>query len=205
MARYLGPRCKLARREGVDLMLTSGIRPMQDKCKLDTAPGQFGKRGRLSDYGVQMRMKQLIRRYYGVLEKQFRRYYKLADKQRGSTGLNLLQILESRLDNVVYRLGFASTRAEARQLVTHGAILVNQHAINIPSYLVKPGDSITVREAAKAQLRIKAALELSNQRADVAWIEVNSKDMSGTYKRLPDASELPPEFKVNLVVELYSK
>lgn len=206
MARYRGATCKLSRREGTDLQLKSGIRDVNTKCKLDSPPGQHGsRRGRLSDYGVQLRMKQLIRRYYAVLEKQFRRYYKMADAKKGNTGENLLQLLESRLDNVVYRLGFASTRAEARQLVAHKSVLVNGEVVNISSYTLQPNDVISVREKAKKQLRITAALELSAQRAACEWIEVDAKKMEGTFKRYPDLNELPEEFKVNLVIELYSK
>ena len=206
MARYIGPKCRLSRREGTDLQLKSGIRAIESKCKLDTPPGSQGaRRGRLSDYGVQLRMKQLLRRYYGVLEKQFRRYYKAADRLRGATGDNLLKLLEARLDNVVYRMGFASTRAEARQLVSHQAILVNGKTVNIPSYSVKPNDVISIRERAKGQLRIKAALELAGQRTQPEWLEVDSQKLTGTFKAFPDTSELPNEFKVNLVVEFYSK
>lgn len=206
MAKYRGPKCKLSRREGTDLQLKSGIRAIESKCKLSNPPGQHGqKRGRLTDYGVQLRMKQLIRRYYGVLEKQFRRSYHEAERIKGSTGENLLRLLESRLDNVVYRIGFASTRAEARQLVNHKAILVNGKVVNIPSYQVKPGDVVTVRDKAKSQLRIVAALDLAKQRGPVDWIEVNSKEFSGQFKAYPELSDLPAEFKVNMVVELYSK
>jgi small subunit ribosomal protein S4 len=197
----------LSRREGVDLRLKSDIRPVESKCKFSTVPGQHtGSRGRLSDYGMMLRMKQVIRRYYGVLEKQFRRFYKEADRMRGSTGDNLLRLLESRLDNVVYRLGFAATRAEARQLVTHRSILVNGEVVNIPSYLVKPNDVIEVREKSKTQLRIKGALELAPQRGvQPHWLEVDAKNMRGVFKHHPDPSDYPSEFKVNLVVELYSK
>lgn len=206
MARYIGPKCKLSRREGTDLLLKSGIKPIDAKCSLNTAPGQHGgRRGRLSDYGLQLRMKQMIRRYYGVLEKQFRRYYKEADRQRGSTGENLLRLLESRLDNVVYRMGFASTRAEARQLVTHKAVIVNGVVTNIPSYLVKPGDVIEIRDKAKKQLRIGAALELAQQRAQSGWVDVDTTALKGVYKAYPDAEDFPSEFKVSLVVELFSK
>lgn len=206
MAKYTGPKCKLSRREGTDLQLKSGIRGVESKCKLDTPPGQHGaRRSRTTDYGIMLRMKQLIRRYYGVLEKQFRRYYEQADRKKGSTGDNLLHILESRLDNVVYRMGFASTRAEARQLVNHNAILVNGAMVNIPSYQVKPNDEIEIRDKAKGQLRIKAALDLAEQRSQPEWLEVDSKKMRGTFKVYPDMSDLPAEFKVNLVVEYYSK
>ena len=206
MAKYTGPKCRLSRREGSDLQLKSGIRPIESKCKLDTLPGMHNvRRGRSSDYGVQLRMKQLLRRYYGLLERQFRRYYRAADQRGGNTGENLLLMLESRLDNIIYRMGFASTRAEARQLVNHRAVLVNGNVINIPSYQVRVSDEITVREKAKKQLRIKAALDVAAQRARFEWIEVDSKQMKGILKRYPDMSELPAEFKVNLVIELYSK
>jgi small subunit ribosomal protein S4 len=206
MSKYIGPKCRLSRREGTDLQLKSGIRPIESKCKLDTLPGQFGqRRGRLTDYGVQLRMKQLIRRYYGVLERQFRNYYEEADRGRGSTGEQLLKILESRLDNVVYRMGFAATRAEARQLVSHGALAVNGTRVTIPSYRVKPNDVVEVREKSKAQLRIGAALELAQQRKQPEWLDVDAKQKRGIFKSYPDMSELPSEFKVNLVVELYSK
>lgn len=206
MARYLGPTCRLARREKTDLGHKSGIRALDSKCNLERTPGQhWQRRTRTTDYGLQLRMKQMIRRYYGVLEKQFRSYYKAADRLKGSTGDNLLQILESRLDNVVYRMGFAATRAEARQLVSHKAILVNGHCVNIPSYSVKPGDQIAIRERAKGQLRIKAALDLAAQRQVFSWVDVDTKAMIGSFKEMPDVSELPAEFKVNLVVELYSK
>jgi len=207
MARYRGATCKLSRGVGTDLQLKSGVRSIDTKCKLDRPPGQHGqqRRARLSDYGVQLRMKQTIRRYYGMLERQFVRYYHLADRQKGSTGENLLRLLESRLDNVVYRMGFASTRAEARQLVGHGAILVNGRRVNIPSYFVKPDDVIDISEKGKKQLRIAGALELSKTRVTIEWLEVDIKQMRGTFKRYPELSDLPAEFKVNLVVELYSK
>lgn len=205
MARYLGPTCKLARREGTDLYLKSGVRPLDSKCKLDTAPGMHGvRRGRLSDYGVQLREKQKVRRMYGVLEKQFRGYYKEAARRKGATGENLLQLLESRLDNVVYRMGFGSTRAESRQLVSHKSILVNGGTVNIPSYQVKENDVVSIREKAKAQLRIKSALDLSAQR-EVEWVEVNNTKLEGTFKRVPDRADLPAEINENLIVELYSK
>lgn len=206
MAKYTGPKCKLSRREGTDLFLKSGVRALDSKCKADTAPGQHGvRRGRLSEYGVQLRQKQLIRRLYGVLEKQFRNYYKKAVKKKGATGEILLSLLEARLDNVVYRSGFASTRAEARQLVNHKAITVNDAVVNIASYNVVPGDIVAVREKAKAQGRIKAALELNEQRQPCEWIDVDTKAMQATFKALPDRSELPAELNENLVVELYSK
>ena len=206
MAKYIGPKCKLSRREGTDLFLKSGVRALTSKCNVDTAPGQHGlKRGRLSDYGVQFRQKQLIRRLYGVLERQFSNYYKKASKLKGSTGENLLKLLEQRLDNVVYRSGFASTRAEARQLVNHKGILVNGESVNIPSYSVVPGDIIEVREKSKSQGRIQAALELSEQRAPCEWLEIDRKVMKSTFKALPERSELPAELNEHLVVELYSK
>ena len=206
MARYLGPKCKLSRREGTDLNLKSGIRADDTKCHPERKPGQhWQRRSRLTDYGTQLRMKQMIRRYYGVLEKQFRNYYKKADNIKGSTGDNLLMLLESRLDNVVYRMGFAVTRAEARQLVSHRSILVNGCTVNIPSYQLMPGDVVSLREKSKKQLRIAAALDLATQRPAVDWVEVNAKDKSAVYLRLPEPSQLPEEFKVNLVVELYSK
>lgn len=206
MARYLGPKCLLSRRERTDLQLKSGIRAIDSKCNIERIPGMhWQRRGRTTDYGVQLRMKQMIKRYYDVLEKQFRNYYRQADRLRGSTGDNLLSLLEKRLDNVVYRMGFAATRAEARQLVSHKAMLVNGEVVNIPSYQVKPGDLIEVRSRAKKQLRIKGALELAQLRSTVSWIEVDIKKMVGTFKDKPDITELPAEFKVNLVVELYSK
>ncbi|MGH1487241.1 MAG: 30S ribosomal protein S4 [Cellvibrionaceae bacterium] len=205
MARYLGPTCKLSRREGTDLYLKSGVRPLDSKCKLETAPGMHGvRRGRLSDYGVQLREKQKVRRMYGVLEKQFRGYYTEAARRKGATGENLLQLLESRLDNVVYRMGFGSTRAEARQLVSHKSILVNGTTVNVPSYQVKADDVISIREKAKSQLRIKHALELAAQR-EVEWVEVNNTKLEGTFKRAPDRADLPAEINENLIVELYSK
>lgn len=206
MARYLGPKCRLSRREKTDLQLKSGIRGIDTKCNLERTPGQhWQRRGRSTDYGTQLRMKQLIRRYYGILEKQFRNYYKKADHMKGSTGDNLLQLLESRLDNVVYRMGFAATRAEARQLVVHKAVLVNGTIVNIPSYTVQPNDVIEIREKAKKQLRIIAALDLAQQREPISWLDIDTKKFSGIFKNLPEVSELPKEFKVNLVVELYSK
>lgn len=206
MARYIGPKCKLARREGTDLFLKSGVRSLESKCKIDTPPGQAGqKRGRLSDYGLQLREKQKVRRIYGVLEKQFRNYYKEAARIKGATGENLLQLLEQRLDNVVFRMGYASTRSEARQLVSHAAILVNGQKCNIPSYKVQPGDAISVREKSKKQTRIQAALELAEQRGDLTWIEVDRKAMEGTFKSVPDRSDLSAEINEQLIVELYSK
>jgi len=206
MARYIGPKLKLARREGVDLMLKSGVRAIEDKCKIDQTPGMHGsKRARLSDYGLQLREKQKVRRIYGVLEKQFRNYYKEAARLKGATGENLLKLLESRLDNVVYRMGFASTRSEARQLVSHKAILVNGKVVNIPSYQVSPSDVIAVREKAKKQARIGAALELAAQRERPVWVEVDDKKMEGVFKNVPERSDLPSDINENLIVELYSK
>lgn len=194
------------RREGTDLHLKSGVRPIESKCKLAVAPGQHGqKRGRLSDYGVQLRQKQMIRRIYGVLERQFRNYYHKASKQKGITGELLLKLLESRLDNVVYRMGFGSTRAEARQLVSHRFVLVNGRIVNIPSYHVVPGDVIEIKEKGKNQGRIQAALELAKQRTLPQWVEVDAKGVQGIFKAVPDRSELPAEYNENLIVELYSK
>lgn len=206
MARYLGPKLKLSRREGTDLFLKSGVRAIDSKCKLEAAPGQHGaRRGRLSDYGLQLREKQKVRRMFGVLEKQFRNYYKEAARLKGNTGENLLQLLETRLDNVVYRMGFASTRAEARQLVSHKAIIVNGQVVNIPSYKVKPEDVLSIREKAKKQARIGAALELAEQREKPTWVEVDSKEMQGTFKRLPERADLSADINEQLIVELYSK
>lgn len=206
MARYIGPKCKLARREGTDLFLKSGIRSIESKCKIDQIPGQHGgRRAKVTEYGLQLREKQKVRRIYGVLEKKFRLYYKEADRRKGSTGVNLLQILESRLDNVVYRMGFASTRAEARQLVSHKAIAVNGQTVNIPSYEVKPSDVISVREKAKNQQRIKTAIDLRTQMGHVGWVEVDADKLEGTFKNLPDRSDLSADIAENLIVELYSK
>jgi len=206
MARYIGPKLKLSRREGTDLFLKSGVRPIESKCKIDHPPGQHGqRRTRLTDYAVQLREKQKVRRIYGVLEKQFRNYYKKADRQKGATGENLLKLLESRLDNVVYRMGFGSTRAESRQLVSHKSITVNGTVVNIASYQVRPDDTVTVTEKSRAQLRIQAALQLASQRAAVEWVDLDSGNLQGVFKRLPDREELPVEINENLIVELYSK
>lgn len=206
MARYLGPKCKLSRREGTDLFLKSGVRPIDSKCKTDTIPGQHGqRRGRLSDYGVQLREKQKVRRTYGVLEKQFRGYYKEAARQKGATGENLLQLLECRLDNVVYRMGFGSTRAECRQLVSHKAITVNGEVVNIPSYNINAGDVVAIRAKAKEQLRIKSALDLASQRGLIDWVSVDSGKLEGKFTRRPDRTDLPQEINESLIVELYSK
>lgn len=206
MARYIGPKCKLSRREGTDLQLKSGVRALETKCKVDAIPGQHGaRRGRLSDYGVQLREKQKVRRIYGVLEKQFRNYYKDAARQKGATGENLLQMLESRLDNVVYRIGFGSTRAESRQLVSHKAILVNGTAVNIPSYQVQAGDIISLREKAQKQLRVQSAMALAAQRGEPEWIDVSSEKLEAVFKAVPDRQDLSSEINENLIVELYSK
>jgi small subunit ribosomal protein S4 len=206
MARYLGPKLKLSRREGTDLFLKSGVRAIDSKCKLETAPGQHGARkGRLSDYGLQLREKQKVRRIYGVLEKQFRNYYKEAARLKGNTGENLLQLLEQRLDNVVYRMGYASTRAEARQLVSHKAIVVNGQVVNIPSFKVSAEDNVEIREKAKKQARITAAIEIAEQREKPTWVEVDTKKLAGIFKRLPERSDLSAEINEQLIVELYSK
>ncbi len=206
MARYLGPTCKLSRREGTDLFLKSGIRPLESKCRAESIPGQHGaRRSRLSDYGVQLREKQKVRRIYGVLEKQFRNYYKESARTPGATGENLLNLLERRLDNVVYRMGFGSTRAEARQLVAHNSVLVNGRKANIASFRVGEGDVISIRERAKSQLRIQSSLQLAAQRSEIEWVDVDINKMEGTFKREPDRSDLPAEINENLIVELYSK
>jgi small subunit ribosomal protein S4 len=201
-----GPRLKLSRREGTDLFLTSGVRPYNSKCKSEKLPGQQGeKHQRLSDFGKQKREKQKIKRFYGVLEKQFRNYYKKAAGQKGSTGENLMILLEKRLDNVVYRMGFACTRAEARQLVSHKAVLINEQVVNIPSYLVKPGDVVTIRQKARGQGRIQAAIALSEQRAACDWLTVEASSFKGTFTTAPTLSDVSQLYNVNLVVELYSK
>jgi len=206
MARYIGPTCKLSRREGTDLFLKSGAKALDSKCNLESAPGMHGaRRGRLSEYGTQLREKQKVRRIYGVLEKQFRGYYKEAARRKGATGENLLQILEQRLDNVVYRMGFGSTRAESRQLVSHKAILVNDKVVNIASFQVKAGDTVSVREKAKNQLRVKNAIELAGNRGTVEWIEIDTGKLAGTFKSVPERADLPSEINENLIVELYSK
>lgn len=207
MARYIGPKCKLARREGTDLFLKSGVRSIESKCKIDQLPGQHGAgRKRTTEYGTQLREKQKVRRIYGVLEKKFRMYYKEADRRKGSTGVNLLQLLETRLDNVVYRMGFAATRAEARQLVSHKAIHVNGSSVNIPSYEVNAGDVVSIREKSRNQTRIATALEFNAQAAgSVGWVDVDSSKFEGTFKTVPDRSDLPAEISENLIVEFYSK
>jgi small subunit ribosomal protein S4 len=207
MARYRGPTCKLARREGTDLFLKSAIKPIDAKCKFETPPGQAkaARKGRTSDYGLQLREKQKLRRMYGVLERQFRNTYRRASQMKGSTGENLLKLLEGRLDNVVYRMGFAATRAEARQLVNHRGVTVNEKIVNIPSFQVTAGDVIAIRERARAQLRIKNALTIASQAGFPEWVEVDETAMSGTLKALPGRDDILPDINENLVVELYSK
>ncbi len=209
MARYIGPTCKLARREGADLSLKSPARALDSKCKLENKPGQHGaaaKRGKLSDYAVQLREKQKVKRIYGLLERQFRNYYKKASGKKGNTGESLLQLLESRLDNVVYRLGFAVTRPSARQLVSHNGVTVNGKPVNLPSYQVRPGDVIALTEKAARQLRVKEAMTLS-QEMDLAphWIEVDANKFTGVFKAVPDRADLPSDINEALIVELYSK
>jgi len=206
MARYIGPKCKLSRREGTDLFLKSGVRSLDSKCKIETVPGVHGaRRSRLSDYGIQLREKQKVRRTYGVLEKQFRNYYADAARIKGATGENLLQLLERRLDNVVYRMGFGVTRAESRQLVSHKAILVNGQTVNIPSYQVKPGDVLSIREKSTNQLRIKSSMEVASSRTAVSWVEVDVKKMEGKFTSVPERSDLSQDINESLIVELYSK
>jgi small subunit ribosomal protein S4 len=207
MARYRGPTCKLARREGTDLFLKSGMKSLETKCKLETPPGskQGARKGRTSDYGLQLREKQKLRRMYGVLERQFRGYYFQAAGRPGATGETLLQLLESRLDNVVYRMGFAVTRSEARQLVSHGAILVNGERCNIPSMQCKAGDVVALREKAQKQARIAQALQIRAQVGFPDWVEVDEKKFSGVLKSLPERGDILPDINESLVVELYSK
>ena len=206
MARYLGPKCKLSRREGKDLLLKGGITPFESKCKSEALPGQHSRRrNRLSDYGVQLREKQKVRRIYGVMERQFRNYYKKATKGKGVAGDKLLQMLESRLDNVVYRMGFALTRAEARQLVSHKSVLVNGKVINIPSYQLEPGDEILITDKSKSQARIKYAIDNFSLREDCPWLDINHKAFSGLFKELPEREFLDSDINENLIVELYSK
>ena len=207
MARYLGPKCKLSRREGTDLFLKSGVKPLESKCKLEVPPGGIKgeRRSRLSDYGLQLREKQKLRRMYGVLERQFANYYSKAAGRPGSTGENLLRFLEARLDNVVFRMGFAATRAEARQLVGHKAVLVNGEIVNVPSYQCKAGDTVGIREGAQKQLRIQNAVQMSAQVGLPDWVEVDDKKFSGVLKALPDRDQILPDINENLVVELYSK
>ena len=207
MARYLGPKAKLSRREGTDLFLKSARRSIADKSKFDSKPGQHGRTSgqRMSDFGLQLREKQKVKRMYGVLERQFRRYFAMADQQKGNTGNNLLSLLESRLDNVVYRMGFGSTRAEARQLVSHKAITVNGHQVNIPSYLVKSGDVVGVREKSKKQGRVLEALQLATQVGIPAWVDVNIDKAEGIFKKTPDRDEFAADINESLIVELYSR
>lgn len=207
MARYIGPKCKLSRREGTDLFLKSGAKPLESKCKLQVPPGGIKgeRRTRLSEYGAQLREKQKLRRMYGVLERQFRNYYQEASRRTGSTGETLLKLLESRLDNVVYRMGFAATRSEARQLVSHKAIEVNGSPVTIASYQVKAGDTISVREKARNQLRIQSAIAVAAQVGFPDWLEVNEKEFRGTFKSAPARDDVLPDINENLVVELYSK
>ncbi|WP_293003665.1 30S ribosomal protein S4 [Nevskia sp.] len=206
MARYIGPTCKLARRAGTDLLLKSRGRSLETKCKLDTPPGQHGARKqRLSDYALQLREKQKLKQMYGLLERQFRNYYQKATRSKGATGLNLLRFLEQRLDNVVYRMGFSATRAEARQLVGHKAILVNGKSVNIPSYSVQVGDVIQVREKSRNQTRIAQALSVASQIGLPEWVEVDEKALKGVFKSLPERDQIVQDINENLVVELYSK
>jgi small subunit ribosomal protein S4 len=207
VARYLGPKAKLSRREGTDLFLKSARRALDSKSKLDSKPGQHGRTSgsRTSDFGLQLREKQKVKRMYGVLERQFRRYFAEAERQRGGTGQNLLMILESRLDNVVYRMGFGSTRAEARQMVSHKSITVNGAVMNIPSALMKPNDVIAVREKSKKQARIVDSLNLAEQQGMPSWVSVDKTKMEGTFKALPDRSDFASDVNENLIVELYSR
>jgi len=207
VARYLGPKAKLSRREGTDLFLKSARRSIADKSKFDSKPGQHGRTSgqRMSDFGLQLREKQKVKRMYGVLERQFRRYFAMADQQKGNTGSNLLSLLESRLDNVVYRMGFGSTRAEARQLVSHKAITVNGHQVNIPSYLAKAGDVVSVREKSKKQGRVLEALQLATQVGMPAWVDVNIDKAEGVFKKAPDRDEFAADINESLIVELYSR
>ncbi len=207
MARYLGPKCKLSRREGTDLYLKSPRRSLDSKCKQDSKPGQHGRvsGARSSDYGKQLREKQKVKRIYGTLERQFRRYFFAASSMKGNTGETLLQLLESRLDNVVFRMGFGSTRAEARQLVSHSGVLLNGERNNIPSSKVRPDDKISLSEKAKKQLRVKSALELAEEIGMPEWVSVDQKKMEGIFKRVPDRNDLPPDINESLIVELYSR
>jgi small subunit ribosomal protein S4 len=207
MARYVGPKCKLARREGTDLFLKSGVKPIESKCKFTVPPGGIKgeRRTRLSDYGLQLREKQKLRRMYGVLERQFGNYYEEAARRSGATGENLLKLLECRLDNVVYRMGFAATRAEARQLVSHKALSVNEQVVSIASYQCKAGDVVQIREKSKKQLRIAGALTVAQQVGFPEWVEVNDKEMRGVFKSIPAREDVLPDINENLVVELYSK
>jgi small subunit ribosomal protein S4 len=207
VARYLGPKAKLSRREGTDLFLKSARRSIGDKAKFDSKPGQHGRTSgsRTSDFGLQLREKQKVKRMYGVLERQFRRYFEEAERRKGNTGTNLLGLLESRLDNVVYRMGFGSTRAEARQLVSHQAVTVNGKVVNIPSYSVKAGDTLALREKAKAQLRVQDALKLAQSVGLADWVQVDATKMEGVFKKVPDRDQFGAEIKEALIVELYSR
>ena len=207
MARYLGPKAKLSRREGTDLFLKSARRAIGDKAKFDSKPGQHGRTSgaRTSDYGLQLREKQKVKRMYGVLEKQFRRYFAEAERRKGNTGANLLTLLESRLDNVVYRMGFASTRAEARQLVGHKGVLVNGQLVNIPSYMVKANDVVAVREKAKKQVRVQEAYKLAESIGMPAWVQVDGAKLEGVFKKSPDRDEFGADINESLIVELYSR
>ena len=207
MARYIGPKCKLARREGTDLFLKSGVKPLENKCKFQVPPGGIKgeRRPRLSDYGLQLREKQKLRRMYGILERQFGNYYEEAARRTGATGENLLKLLECRLDNVVYRMGFAATRAEARQLVSHKAITVNGQAVTIASYQCRAGDVVQIREKSRKQLRIQSALNVAQQVGFPEWVEVDDKEMKGVFRTVPARDEILPDINENLVVELYSK
>jgi small subunit ribosomal protein S4 len=207
VARYLGPKAKLSRREGTDLFLKSARRALSDKCKLDSKPGQHGRTSgaRTSDFGNQMREKQKVKRIYGVLERQFRRYFAEAERRKGNTGETLLQLLESRLDNVVYRMGFGSTRAEARQLVSHAAVTVNGNVVNIPSMQVRPGDVIAIREKAKKQTRIQESLNLAQLVGAINWVSVDAAKLEGTFKQVPDRDEISGDINESLIVELYSR
>lgn len=207
MARYIGPKCKLSRREGTDLFLKSARRSLESKCKLDSKPGQHGRTSgaRTSDYGNQLREKQKLKRMYGILERQFRRYFAEADRRKGNSGENLIKLLESRLDNVVYRMGYGSTRAEARQLVSHKAISVNGLVVNIPSYAVKAGDVVAVREKSKKQLRIVDALRLAEQNGIPQWLSVDTQKLEGTFKQVPDRSDVAQDVNESMIVELYSR
>ncbi|HBP29770.1 MAG: 30S ribosomal protein S4 [Advenella sp.] len=207
MARYTGPKCKLSRREGIDLFLKSARRSLDSKCKLDSKPGQHGRTSgaRTSDYGLQLREKQKLKRMYGVLEKQFRKYFAEAERRRGNTGETLIQLLESRLDNVVYRMGYGSTRAEARQLVAHGAIELNGHKADIPSMLVSSGDVVSVREKSKTQARIKESMDLASGNGLPQWVEVDTTKLTGTFKQAPDRADVARDINESMVVELYSR
>jgi len=207
VARYLGPKLKLSRREGTDLYLKSARRTVDSKCKLDSKPGQHGRTSgaRTSDYGTQLREKQKVKRMYGVLERQFRRYFEEADRIRGNTGENLIALLEKRLDNVVYRMGFGSTRAEARQLVSHKAIVVNGQTVNIPSYSVKAGDTVAIREKSKKQVRVADSLQLLQQSGFPSWVSVDSTKMEGIFKQVPDRTDVAQDINESMIVELYSR